>query len=66
MSKATKYEYMHVLQGFYAHGWEDLCAAPDNWEGGKEIKSNLKDYRENEGGVYRIIRRRELRNEVTS
>ena len=53
---ANKYEYLHVLQGFYGyHGWEDLCAS----ESRREVQDNLKDYRENEGGSYRIIKRRE-------
>ncbi len=54
-----KYDYLKVLQGRYAHGWEDLCAAEDTVAGRKEIKGNLKDYRNNEGGEYRVISRRE-------
>lgn len=44
-----------VLQGDYGygHGWEDLCAE----ETRKEAKERLKEYRENEGGNYRIVRR---------
>lgn len=58
--KKNKYQYLHVLQGNYGygHGWEDLCASEDY----REIKANLKEYRENEGGSYRIIKRRELNN----
>lgn len=44
-----------VLQGTYGHGWEDLTAE----ETRAEIRQRLKEYRENEGGNYRIIRRRE-------
>ena len=57
-----KYNYLYVLQGHYGQGWEDLCAA-DKAEGASAyimIRSDLKSYRENEGGTYRIIERREL------
>jgi hypothetical protein len=60
MKKPNKYDYLHVLQGHYGCGWEDLTAAEQTREGRKEIRDNLKDYRENEGGRYRIIKRREL------
>ncbi len=42
-----------VLLGNYGHGWEDLTAE----ETRKEIRARLKEYRENEGGHYRIVRR---------
>lgn len=58
--KANKYSYLYVLQGHYSMGWEDLCAAAQTWEGRKEIRSDKKDYETNEGGMYRIIKRREL------
>ena len=58
MTKQTKYEYLHVLQGHYGyHGWEDLCASEDF----REVRANLREYRENEGGCYRLIERRVLR-----
>ncbi len=58
--KNNKYTYLHVLQGRYGHhGWEDLCAS----ESYREVRQNLKEYRENEGGNYRIIERRELNNQ---
>ena len=41
--KQNKYRYLYVLQGHYGYGWEDLTASEDY----KEIKQNLKDYREN-------------------
>ena len=44
-----------VLQGTYGHGWEDLTAE----ETRAEIRQRLKEYRENEGGNYRIVRKRE-------
>lgn len=53
--KNNKYTYLFVLQGYY-NGWEDLTASED-W---REIRNDRKDYRENEGGLYRIIKRREL------
>ncbi len=54
----NKYLYLYVLQGFYrgSYGWEDLTAE----ESRKEILQRRKEYQENEGGTYRIIKRREL------
>jgi hypothetical protein len=52
----NKYIYLHVLQGQYDHGWEDLTAS----ESYREVKTDLIAYRENERGSYRIIKRREL------
>lgn len=57
MKKPTKYIYLHVLQGQYGHGWEDLTAS----ESRREVVNDRKAYQENEGGGYRIIQRRELR-----
>lgn len=54
--KQNKYTYLFVLQGYYSYEWEDLCAS----ESLEEMRQNRKEYRENEGGSYRIIRRREL------
>lgn len=56
MKKQNKYTYLTVLQGNYGCGWEDLTAS----ESYAEVKRDLKDYRLNEGGTYRIIKRREL------
>lgn len=56
MKHQNKFEYYYVLQGHYGYGWEDLTAG--TW---REIMDNRKEYRENEGGRYRIIYRRELR-----
>jgi hypothetical protein len=54
-----KYEYLWVVQGFYSrYGWEDLCAS-DKWI---EAKSDLKAYRDNEPGAFRLIQRR-VKNE---
>ncbi len=56
----NKYVYLSVLQGYYGYGWEDLCQY-DHSEAGwrKELRDDLRAYRENEGGLYRVIRRRE-------
>jgi len=59
--KKNKYSYLYVLQGYYSYGWEDLTAEDKNSPGAyTRIKETRKDYRENEGGQYRIINRREL------
>jgi len=65
--KNKKYQYLYVLQGHYCHGWEDLTAeekscathCPDAL---KRVRQTRTEYRENEGGYYRIISRRELNN----
>lgn len=56
-TRTNKFTYLFVLQGNYGFGdgWEDLCAS----ETYREVRDNLRDYRENEGGRYRIIQRRE-------
>ena len=51
----NKYEYLWIVQGKYSQGWEDLTAG--NY---KEAKEDLKAYRENEQGLFRIIQRRTL------
>lgn len=52
--RTTTDEY--TLQGNYGYGdgWEDLTSEDSR----KEIRERLKEYRENEGGNYRIIKRR--------
>lgn len=54
----NKWSLIHVVQGNYGygHGWEDLCAE-NTRTGGLD---RLKDYRDNEGGALRLIRRRVL------
>lgn len=52
----NKYLYLNVLQGDYGYGWEDLTCS----ESFKEVYEDKKAYKENEGGSYRIITRREL------
>jgi hypothetical protein len=56
----NKFDYLYVLQGHYGRGWEDLAAEQQTWQGWKAIKQTRKEYLENEGGAYRIIKRREL------
>ena len=55
---SNKYTYLWVLQGNYGYGdgWEDLTASEVHCE----IRQNWREYRDNEGGSYRIIQRREL------
>jgi len=64
MPRENKYDYLYVLQGNYGfgHGWEDLSAEPQTYTGRKAIRVTRQEYRANEGGNYRIIRRREPRN----
>lgn len=54
--KKNKYVYLHVVQGMYCLGWEDLTQS----ESLSEAMADLKAYRENEIGVFRLIKRREL------
>lgn len=54
--KRNKYVYLYVVQGSYGFGWEDLTQS----ESRKEARANLKDYRQNQPGAYRLIFRREL------
>jgi hypothetical protein len=51
----AKKKMIFVLQGTYGHGREDLTAE----ETREEIRQRLKEYRENEGGNYRIVRKRD-------
>jgi len=57
----NKYCYLYILQGDYGFGWEDLSAYDKaEPEARRKIRNDKKAYQENEGGVYRIIQRREL------
>jgi hypothetical protein len=56
--RTKKYKSIWVLKGNYGYGYEDLTAE----ESRTEIRKRLKEYRENEGGNYKIVRRRELIN----
>lgn len=57
--KKNKFTYLFVVQGFYSQGWEDLTQS----ESRAEACANLKDYRNNERGNFRIIQRREFSGE---
>ncbi len=53
----NKYRYLHVLQGNYGQGWEDICQSEDK----QEIRADRTSYRENAPEYsYRIVQRREL------
>ena len=61
---SNKYEYLKVIQKDYGFGFEDLTAYVVNSQGygsRKEILADLKAYRENEGGFFRVIFRREIK-----
>lgn len=55
--KPTKYAYLHVVQGNYGQGWEDLTQS----ESYREAVSDYRAYRSNEPYPHRLIKRRELR-----
>lgn len=57
--KARKFDYWIVVQGNYGYGWDDE-RFEDNW---KEARQRLREYRENGPGAYRLIQRRELRQQ---
>ena len=52
----TEVIWLYVLQGKYAAGWEDIDASYDL----PEIRMNHKAYIQNEGGTYRVVRRKEM------
>jgi hypothetical protein len=62
-ARQNKYNYLYILQGHYGyHGWEDLAAEDKAIRGAyRRIRQTRTEYRENEGGSYRIIERREKR-----
>lgn len=61
----NKYVYLYVIQVFSGkgYGWEDLSAAEQTPKGFREVKEDIKLYRENQPGTYRLIKRRELNQE---
>lgn len=62
MARITKYVYLSVIQGNYGYGWDDLTYydhAQEGWH--KEMRDDLRAYRENERIPLRVIERRELR-----
>lgn len=52
--RKTYDEYQLQADYGYGDGWECICAE----ESRKEIHQRLKEYRENEGGNYRIVCKR--------
>lgn len=52
--RVSKTELLHVVQGNYGQGWEDIAASP-SWT---EARNDIRAYRDNEGGNYRLIQRR--------
>jgi hypothetical protein len=65
----NKYNYYKVIQGDYGYGWSDEDFHPTDSQGNfrsgvdrATFKENLKAYHENGGGVYRVIKRRELKS----
>lgn len=55
--RVNKFEYLHVIQGHYGFGWEDVTF--ENNE--KDARQMLKDYRLNQPEYpHRRIKRREL------
>lgn len=56
-ASGPRYVTVYYVQGHYGEGWEDLCGSIDR----KEARADLRDYRENAPGAYRLITRREVR-----
>lgn len=54
LARKPKTELVHVVQGNYGHGWEDLTASTDY----TEARANLRDYRQNDPAPTRLINRR--------
>jgi len=58
---ANKYSYLHIVQGRYDFGWEDLAASEDF----REARKDLRAYRVNAPEIdYRMIQRRELNEQA--
>ena len=54
LARSPKTELLHIVQGNYGHGWEDLTASADY----AEARRDLKSYRENDPAPTRLINRR--------
>ena len=65
MARPRTRKEIKVLQGNYGYGWDDLCYyefigdADHDELSRKELKQDLKDYRENEHALFRVITRYE-------
>jgi hypothetical protein len=55
MKRVNKYLYLYVVQGNYGYGWDDEAAS----EVHREALADLRAYRANGPGRYRLIQRRE-------
>lgn len=70
MKRAKKYDYYKVIQGNYSHGFDDEDFHETDSTGYPKnralLRENLKAYRENGGGIYRVIFRRVLKTEETA
>ena len=62
-----KFDYYLTMQGNYGYGWDDEISEPCDSTGRIKddsaralFRENVKLYRANGGGIYRIIQRREL------
>lgn len=54
LAREPKTEIAHVIQCYYAHGWEDVCEESEY----KEARARLKEYRDNHAYPSRLIKRR--------
>ena len=54
LARQPKTESLHVVQGNYGHGWEDLTASADY----SEARRDLRSYREIDPAPTRLIKRR--------
>jgi hypothetical protein len=55
VKRVNKYIYLYIVQGNYGYGWDDEAAS----ENEREAINDLRAYRRNGPGSYRMIRRRE-------
>jgi hypothetical protein len=62
MKTQTKFVNVWIVQGNYGYGWDDLCAG-DTW---REVREDLRDYRNNEPYPHRAIRRRIKREDYAT
>lgn len=56
-ARGPRYGLVHYVQGNYGEGWEDLCGSVSR----REARDDIRAYRENAPGAYRLIKRLELR-----
>lgn len=56
--RVAKTKLVHVIQGHYGYGWEDLSEYEDTTEGRKLMRHDLKEYVASKTGPVRSIKRR--------